>query len=319
MDTMPWLRLYTELIDDPKLRDLTGDQFRDWIYLLCLARKSPNPGTIEMSIDDTAWRLRRPPEALRESLKLFAERGMVEMVEDGIVVLHFVERQHDKPSDMPEATRDRKRRSRARHADAASESRPCHADVTPMSRPCHALDRDTDRDTEVPPPQTPPPTPGGGMVEAEVEASSGAPADPLAPVVQFLCKQFLPTASPYQVDRLCAWHEQQGMEPDVLVWAMEEALLSNQRSLRYVEGILRRLYEKGIKTRVAAEFEKQQWQEEREKEAGRSGDPNPLPSYNEPYKPPPDPDVTPEQEAASRAEIANIRSMLQRGLRQEAS
>ncbi|MGE5584428.1 MAG: DnaD domain-containing protein [Bacillota bacterium] len=244
MGQMSWLRLYTEIIDDPKLRDCTGDQFRDWIYILCLARMAKEPGVIEMTPEDAAWRVRRPVEEFRSSLDLFASRDMLVLQDGQIVVTHFLARQYDKPSDTPAATRERQRRARERK----QESRDCHADVTR----CHALDTDPDpdRDTEVPvPPPNPPPSGEGGAAPAEE-----LPPDPVEPVTKFLFESFLPTATAYQVDRLAAWVEQDGMDPGLVIWAMEQALVQGQRKLSYVEGILRRCKNHGILTRRAAEM-----------------------------------------------------------------
>lgn len=150
MGSMPWLRLYTEIIDDPKMRRFTGDQFRDWIHLLCLAREAKEPGVIEMSVEDAAWRLRRPVEDFKTSLALFADLDMVRVEDSTITVLHFLERQYDKPSDTPEATRERKRKSRASHAQVTRS----HAVDTDVD-----VHVDADRDLGTPPP--PSPTPDG--------------------------------------------------------------------------------------------------------------------------------------------------------------
>jgi hypothetical protein len=164
MPKLPWLRLYTEIVDDPKIRDFTGDQFRDWIYVLCLARESSELGFINQTVKDMAWRLRRPMKKLQTNLELFADRGMIELTAEGVKVLHFAERQYDKPSDMPEATRDRKKKSRRCHADVTPESR----DITEQNRTEQNRDRTETEQT----PFTIDPT------LEEVGATSEAPADP---------------------------------------------------------------------------------------------------------------------------------------------
>ncbi|MFY9134874.1 MAG: hypothetical protein WAO51_06720 [Bacillota bacterium] len=93
-----------------------------------------------MTVDDAAWRLRRKPEELRESLEFFESRGMISCNEKTISVTKFMDRQYDKPSDRPAETRKRKRRQREREA----MSRECHADVTPS----HAIDTEGDRERD---------------------------------------------------------------------------------------------------------------------------------------------------------------------------
>lgn len=148
MPKLSWFRVYTEILDDMKLRSLTGDQKWDWVCLLALARESSEPGVVCGTAEDAAWRLRRPLDEFEESLRLFEERGMVEVRPGRIIVTHFLARQYDKQSDRPDATRDRKRRSRANHAGVTLESRGGHADQNGESRPSHATDTDTDTDTD---------------------------------------------------------------------------------------------------------------------------------------------------------------------------
>ena len=70
---------------------------------------------------------------------------MIELSEFGIQVLNFDKRQQIKPSDKPEATRERKRKQRAKPKESQE---PMTRDVTPLSRPCHDTDKtrlDTDQ------------------------------------------------------------------------------------------------------------------------------------------------------------------------------
>lgn len=158
MPKMPWLRLYTEILDDPKMARLSGDQFRDWVYVLAMAREAEEPGLIAMSVEDAAWRARRPPVEFRRSLELFEGLGMVALAEDSILAVHFAERQKDKPSDQPERVRERVTRHRKRddNADETPMKRPGNAEGASTSRPGNApevdrdRDSDTDRDSEEP-------------------------------------------------------------------------------------------------------------------------------------------------------------------------
>ena len=135
MAKMPWLKLYTEILDDPKLAGWTGDQFRVFVYLLCLAREAEEPGFIPMTPAEISWRIRRLIEEVESTIAICqqGDRPIITAVEGGYQVDKFLDRQYDKPSDKPEATRARKQKQR----DKENESRECHADVTP----CHAIDK----------------------------------------------------------------------------------------------------------------------------------------------------------------------------------
>jgi DnaD/phage-associated family protein len=110
----PWFRLYTEIMDDPKLAGWTGDQFRVLIYLFCLARQSDEPGLIKMTPAEIAWRTRQPVELIEEVLRLgtAGERPILAREEGGIRVVKFTTRQYDNPSDHPAAVAERVRRHR---------------------------------------------------------------------------------------------------------------------------------------------------------------------------------------------------------------
>lgn len=54
-----WLRLYTEMMDDPKVGQLTDPEFRTWVGLLCLAGKADASGDTRHTIEQARWSLRR--------------------------------------------------------------------------------------------------------------------------------------------------------------------------------------------------------------------------------------------------------------------
>ena len=106
----------------------------------------------------------------------------------------------------------------------------------------------------------PPSTEEGGAPPAD-----DLPPDPMEPATKFLLENFIPTATAYQVERLAAWVEQDGMEPALVIWAMEQALLNGERKLNYVEGILRRCKNAGITTRRAAEIAEEERRRSRDR------------------------------------------------------
>lgn len=64
-----------------------------------------------------------------------------------------------------------------------------------------------------------------------------------------------PGITPYDIDRLTAYIED-GLEPDLIIYAIEEAAANNARRMSYIMKILDRLRAAGITTREAAEAEK---------------------------------------------------------------
>jgi hypothetical protein len=133
--------------DDIKLRRFTPQEKWAWVVLLCLASKSGDRGTILADDDDIAdyCEFNSTQDWLYYRDKLIA-KGMLEITPNGsLSILHWSDRQYDNPSSKPEATRERKRRQRARQKDLSP------ADVTTMSRDVttsHATDTDTDTDPD---------------------------------------------------------------------------------------------------------------------------------------------------------------------------
>lgn len=125
MGKMPWLKLYTEIRTDPKMQALSDAEFRVWINLLCLAAESKVRGVI--CIDQgvpypdeaLARAMYTDPDTLKGALAKFIKLRMVEIDDDGIIYLiNFDARQYDKPSDRPEAVRDRVRKHREKKKTA---------------------------------------------------------------------------------------------------------------------------------------------------------------------------------------------------------
>ena len=139
---MPWFRVYIEIIDDPKIAAMTDAQKWDWIGLLAIAREAKKPGVIRMNPEQIAWRLRRTAENMRQTLDAYAQtyneddEPMIEVYPDHVIVTKFMDRQYDKPSDKPEAVKERVSKHRR------------NADETPAKRESNATDTDTDTDTD---------------------------------------------------------------------------------------------------------------------------------------------------------------------------
>ena len=85
---MPWLRLYTELPTDRKIRRLSIEHRWLWICVLCEARRSPVEGWLLVSerepltVDDLADVSTLKPKVVQAGLNKFLELGMLEKDEE---------------------------------------------------------------------------------------------------------------------------------------------------------------------------------------------------------------------------------------------
>jgi hypothetical protein len=75
-----WFRMYDEVLDDPKVQKLPGDDFKAWVNLLCLARR--NDGVLP-AIPEIAFALRMDDIACRSLLDRLATAGLIDSLKGG--------------------------------------------------------------------------------------------------------------------------------------------------------------------------------------------------------------------------------------------
>jgi hypothetical protein len=76
---MKWFRMYVEIIDDPKMKQVSDRSFRVFNYLLALAAEADEDGVIPMSRDDIIWRLRISEKDLDTAVK---QLSFLDIIED---------------------------------------------------------------------------------------------------------------------------------------------------------------------------------------------------------------------------------------------
>ena len=136
MSKMTWFKFHSEFRNDPKIKRLPVAERYAFIVLLCLASEAETRGAITgFDDDDIAFELEMQVEDWKTLKAKFKVKGFIDFSQDEILIRNWDKRQYDKPSDHPEATKQRKRLQRERDKLAkAQDVTPCHADVTPMSR-----------------------------------------------------------------------------------------------------------------------------------------------------------------------------------------
>lgn len=135
-----WVKLYTEIINDPKIARLTWEERGMWCALLALAgrleaRKSDGieSGCVG-NVEEIGWYLRIEVDLLTPVLVHFSELGMLRADGESWYIIHWEQRQARPPSDSQAAWRDRQQKHRAVTKPDESTSLDCHEDVTRMSR-----------------------------------------------------------------------------------------------------------------------------------------------------------------------------------------
>lgn len=133
-----WFKLDHNIINDLRLRRFSSEEKWVWLTLLCLASQSDDRGTITADSEDIADLCDYEQQDLKYLLDKFRVKGLIDYSPEGIKITDWDKKQRCKPSDTPEATRERKRKQRARSRDLPPDS---HTPVTPLSRDCSATDK----------------------------------------------------------------------------------------------------------------------------------------------------------------------------------
>lgn len=105
-----WIKLYHEIVDDPKMGQLPDHLWRRCIELFLIAGEHNQSGQLP-NLDDTAWRLRTNSEMLEAELNDLARFGITNLVDGAWQVTKFRERQGKPYSMKPDAIRQRNYRA----------------------------------------------------------------------------------------------------------------------------------------------------------------------------------------------------------------
>ena len=135
-----WLKLYMEILDDPKMATLPDRLWRRVVELFMVAKLENRDGLLP-EVQHIAWRLRMHTDDLVMDLRQIAATGIIENTSDGWLVRNFSKRQAASPNT------ERKQRQRQREQ---SNQYYCHENVTEMSRNVTQINRLrlTESDTE---------------------------------------------------------------------------------------------------------------------------------------------------------------------------
>jgi hypothetical protein len=109
-----WIKLYLEILNDPKMGPLPDYLWRRAVELFLLAGENDKDGLLR-PVPDMAWRLRVSEDDLDKSLRTLSAIGVVHETPEGWVVTHFKERQYSESAE-------RMRRYRERHSDGNSDA-----------------------------------------------------------------------------------------------------------------------------------------------------------------------------------------------------
>lgn len=87
-----WIKLYHEMLEDPKVGRLTDSQYRTMIECFLLAGRENLEGALP-AVEDIAWQLRKDLEGLKADMAALAAVGILTETPGGWVVTNYAKRQ----------------------------------------------------------------------------------------------------------------------------------------------------------------------------------------------------------------------------------
>jgi len=115
-----WIKLYHEIIDDPKMGKLSDALWRRCIELFLIAGEYDSGGQLP-SLDNIAWKLRSNAELLEAELNDLARVGITNLVNGTWEITKFEERQARPYSMEPAAVRQRAYRAKIKEEEKITE------------------------------------------------------------------------------------------------------------------------------------------------------------------------------------------------------
>lgn len=210
-----FIKLYHEILDDPKMGKLPDWLFRRAIELFLLAGENDKDGLLQ-PVADMAWRLRADEKRLAESLQALSKVGVVHETPEGWVVTNFAKRQARVPDD------ERQRRKRER--DKKQE----YYGHEPVTERDTDIDTDKDKDIDIDKdgekePEQPKPV----VVVAEINRKS--------PVMIAYSENF-GALTPLIAEELLDMEKE--FTAEWVVEALKICALKERRNLKYARGVL---------------------------------------------------------------------------------
>jgi len=143
-----WLRLYTSILDDPKVQRLSPELFKCWVNLLCLAKEGDG---LLPSIEDIAFRMRITDEDAKRLTEELVRRGLLDSDGKNLTPHNWLNRQFQSDVSTERVKRHRnvtrnvsetlfetapetetEQSTEQSRADAASRAKPRSAPRTPV-------------------------------------------------------------------------------------------------------------------------------------------------------------------------------------------
>lgn len=147
MSSRYWIKLYHEILDDPKMGRLSDSLFRRTIELFLIAGDYDREGELPPPVD-IAWRLRVPEGELEPRLQALRAVGILSLEPDGQwIVAHFKQRQSAEPTALRSRHyREFSQKNKFRHETATKRDADIDVDIDIDKEEAEEKEEDADED-----------------------------------------------------------------------------------------------------------------------------------------------------------------------------
>ena len=91
---MEWLRLYTDILDDEKIAQLSDNQYRIFTFLMLMASENDLGGVVTQGHQAIAWRLRMPVNRIKSAIEKLEALNIISNENNTITFLNWHKRQY---------------------------------------------------------------------------------------------------------------------------------------------------------------------------------------------------------------------------------
>jgi len=209
-----WIKLYHEILDDPKMATLPDRLWRRSVELFLIAGKlcSDKSGVLP-DTRQLAWLLRMQTDELQADIDQLVSTGIVESIPNGWLIVNFNKRQ------SPATSAERVRQHRER-----KQKEQYYGDVTDLKRNVTQINRLTESETE-----------------SETETTSSSNFGELSTAYEHNIGPLTPATVDMLEDDLNTYGMQMCL--DAILVAVEQ----NKRKWSYVRGILKNRWADGVR------------------------------------------------------------------------
>jgi hypothetical protein len=140
-----WFRFYNDAVIDPKVQRLSGDMFKMWVNILCLASKFGGA----LKKDDLKYSLRLSDTETQEILNFFIERNLLDDMGDIVMPHNWDGRQYKSDNSDPTNAQRQKRYRDSKSNGTVTDDRNGSNAVTITATEQSRTDTDTDKKKEI--------------------------------------------------------------------------------------------------------------------------------------------------------------------------